>query len=105
MSKSTLVSIVPFPIIEFKPGIYPGKFEIGASKNGVPEILVIGDSIYHVEIDENRKITVDCPSEKLAASIVEDYIISNLAFSRELDAAHFSDGQSTVIFLFSSIST
>lgn len=86
MSKSTLVSIVPFPITEFKPGIYPGKFEIKGSKEGIPELLVISDSIYHVEIDENRTITVTCQSEKLAESIVEDYIISNLAFSRELNA-------------------
>lgn len=87
MSKSTLVSIVPFPITEHKPGIYPGKFHIGASKDNVPEVLVIGDSKYHVEIDENRSITVTCQSEQLAESIVEDYIISNLAFSRELNSA------------------
>lgn len=87
MSKSTIVSIVPFPITEFKPGIYPGNFEIKGSKNNIPEILVISDSIYHVEIDENRTITVKCPSEDIAKSIIEDYVISNIAFDREEDAA------------------
>lgn len=87
MSKSTLVSIVPFPIVEFKPGIYPGFFEIPPCKSEIPEILVISDSVYHVEIDENRTITVKCPSEDIAKSIVDDYIVSNLAYSVDEDAA------------------
>lgn len=87
MSKSTLISIVPFPIAEFKPGIYPGFFEISASKNELPEVLVIGESIYHVEIDENRTITVKCPSEDIARSVVDDYITSNLAYSADDNAA------------------
>lgn len=86
MSKSTVVSIVPFPILETKPGIYPGIFRIPASKNGIPEILVIGDSIYHVEVDENRTITVTSQSESIARSIVNDYVSSNLAFSLEDNA-------------------
>ena len=88
MSESTIVSIVPFPIIETKPGIYPGNFRINAANStSQPELLVIGDSKYHVELDENRTITVPCDSAKVAHSIVEDYIISNLAFDREKEAA------------------
>jgi hypothetical protein len=87
MSKATLISIVPFPIAEFKPGIYPGFFEIGASNREIPELLVISDSVYHVEIDENRTITVKCPSEDIARSVVDDYIVSNLAFSVEEDSS------------------
>lgn len=87
MSKSTLISIVPFPIAEFKPGIYPGFFEVGASNNGVPQSLIVGDSKYHVEIDENRTISVKCPSEDIARSVVDDYIVANLAYSVEEDAA------------------
>lgn len=83
MSTSTLVSIVPFPLREVKPGIYPGIFEVPAAKNNFPELLVIKDSIYHVEIDENRTITVTCQSENVARSVVNDYISSNLAFSVE----------------------
>ncbi len=87
MSESTLISIVPFPISEFKPGIYPGVFEIKASNNGVPELLVIGDSVYHVEIDENRTITVKCPSEDVAKAVIEDHVTANLAYSIEDDSA------------------
>lgn len=84
--KATLISICPFPIAEFKPGIYPGFFEIPGSKNEVPEVLVIGDSIYHVEINENNTITVRCSADTLAQSIVSDYVISNIAYSEENEA-------------------
>lgn len=83
MSSATIISIVPFPISEMKPGIYPGNFDIPASKNFEPEVLVIGDSKYHVSIDENRSITVKCVAADVAKSIVEDYIVSNLGFSLE----------------------
>lgn len=87
MSKSTIVSVIPFPLIETKPGIYPGKFEIAAAKPNDFEILVIGNSVYHVEIDENRTITVPAVSEQIAESIIEDYVIAQIAFSREEDVA------------------
>lgn len=87
MSQATLVSLVPFPINEWKPGIYPGFFEIPASKNDIPQLLTIGDSVYHVEIDENRSITVKCQAEEIARSVVDDYVISNLQYSAEDDAA------------------
>lgn len=81
--KSTLVSVVPFGISEFKPGIYPGFFELPPSINYEPQILVIGDSVYHVEIDVGRIITVKCPSDDIARSVVYDYVTANLAYSAE----------------------
>lgn len=87
MNNATLISIVPFPIAEFKPGIYPGFFEISASRDEVPEVLVIGESVYHVELDESRTITVKCLADDIAKSIVDDYVVSNLAYSEEDDAA------------------
>jgi len=87
MSEATLISIVPFPIVEFKPGIYPGYFEIpGARGDDKPVILNIGDSVFHVEIDENRSVTVKCVAEDMARSIVNDYLTSNLSYSEENDA-------------------
>lgn len=86
MGYATLVSIVPFPIAEFKPGIYPGFFQIPAARSSeLPEILVVGESVYHVEIDENRTITVKCTPEDVAKSIVDDYIISNLAYTSKTE--------------------
>ena len=83
MSKSTLISFVPFPIEEWKPGLYPGNFNIKPAKNDIPECLVIGDSIYFVEIDENRTITVRNASDEVARAVVQDYLISNLSISLE----------------------
>lgn len=84
---ATVVSIVPFKLDEFKPGIYPGQFVIPGAKDGVPEILEVGESIYFVEIDEDRTITVRCPADDVAKAIVNDYVISSLAYSTDKDAA------------------
>jgi hypothetical protein len=78
---ATVVSIVPFPIREEKPGIYPGSFIIPASENDEVVLLVVGESIYHVEIDERRSITVKCSPNDIARAIVDDYAKSNLAYS------------------------
>ena len=83
MSKATVISIVPFVISEFKPGIYPGQFQINPSKDGIPEVLSIGESVFFIELDEKRTMTVSCSAEKLAKSIVEDYMISNIGYSYE----------------------
>lgn len=77
--KSSVISIVPFAIDEEKPGIYPGHFEIPPAKDNIPQILVIGESIHYVETaDPDRSIPVVNPSYKVAASIVNDYINSQL---------------------------
>lgn len=87
MSKSTIVSVIPFPLVEVKPGIYPGKFEIPAAGPDSFQLLVIGNSKYHVEVDEGRTITVTAESEDIAKSIIEDYVIAQIGFSREEDTA------------------
>lgn len=84
--KVTVVSIVPFLIEEFKPGIYPGFFSIPASKNEFPEILHVGESVFHVEIDESRSITVKCSPDEIARSLVDDYVTANLEYSIEKNA-------------------
>ena len=85
---ATVISVVPFEIIENKPGIYPGTFTVPASKDEVPQVLNVGESIYFVETSEpGRSITVRCSPNEVARSIVEDYLSSNLAYSSELQAA------------------
>lgn len=83
MSKATVVSFVPFPIIEEKPGVYPGYFHIPPCRTEEPNLLIVGDSKYHVEIDPDRTVTVPCPAAQMARSIVEDYVISCLEYSVE----------------------
>ena len=84
---ATIISIVPFAIAEEKPGIYPGYFVIPASTREAPEVLNVGESIYHVEVDEGRSIVVKCSPHEIARSIVEDYVTSNLAYSENDNAA------------------
>ncbi len=76
---SSVVSIVPFIIEEYKPGLYPGNFIIPPSKDGIPEILLVGESIHYVEVDPDKSIPVTNSSHKVATAIVEDYINSQLA--------------------------
>jgi hypothetical protein len=78
---ATVISIVPFPIQEHKPGIYPGDFTIPASKLNEPVVLHLGESVYYVEVDENRSLPVHSSPREMARSLVEDYVTSNLAYN------------------------
>jgi hypothetical protein len=99
MAKATIVSFVPFPITEEKPGVYPGYFHIPPCRDvDIPNLLVIGDSKYHVEIDADRTVTVPCPAPDMARSIVNDYLISNLEYSVEhesMPAIFWVEGERT----------
>lgn len=83
MSKSTVVSLLPVAFNERKPGIYPGLFDIEpAPKNGF-EILIVGNSVAHVYMDESRgSMTIIQESETVARSLVEDYINSCIAVDK-----------------------
>jgi len=83
---ATIVSLVPFPITEWKPGIYPGYFEIPAAKKDDFELFYVGDSCFWVEISEDRSIKVKCPADDVANSVVNDYLVSNLEYNVEKDS-------------------
>lgn len=75
----SVISIVPFEIDEYKPGLYPGHFEIPASENNFPQILHVGESVHYVEVDVARSIRVVNSPHVIAESIVEDYLSAQLA--------------------------
>jgi hypothetical protein len=76
---STLISIVPFPIAEFKPGLIPGNFNIAASVDGKPQFKVLGESYHYVYIDAERgQLRVLDPSYDVAQAVVNDYNSSQL---------------------------
>lgn len=78
-TKATLISIVPFPIDEFKPGLIPGQFHVDASKDEEPQCSVIGDSLFYVYIDADRgSLKVPAPSATIARSICYDYLTAQL---------------------------
>lgn len=78
----TVVSIIPFAITEFKPGLIPGTFHIPASDGKVPVCVVVGDAKHNVYIDETRgSLPVRDASDEVARSIVEDFKDSQLGIS------------------------
>lgn len=71
---STLISIVPFPIDEFKPGLIPGRFHIDPCIGKDPVCVKIGESYHFVYIDAERgNLRVLDPSYDVARAIVADY--------------------------------
>jgi len=80
----TIVSIVPFPIIEEKPGLFPGRFSIPASIKNNPEILHVGKSVHYVYLDQDREsMQIRTSPEEVAASIVNDFVSSQLGIDEK----------------------
>jgi len=80
MSKSTVISLVPFEINEKKP-LYPGHFTIPPAKDNDFEFIVIDNSVHHVYLDADRgSLTIPTISEEVARSICQDYITSQLGY-------------------------
>lgn len=89
-SNCTVISYVPFSIEEQKPTLVPGRFVLPASKQEKPETLIVGDSFYHVYIDENRApMKQICPATKVAESIVNDYVNSQIGMETDATPALF----------------
>lgn len=77
--KCTVVSFVPFELLEKKPGLVPPAFLIEASDTKIPSVLHVGNSLHYVYLDATRgSLPVEGPSNKIARSIVDDYISSQL---------------------------
>lgn len=77
--KSTVFSIVPYEIREFRPGLFPGNFLIAACRDEKqPERLVVGASEHIMEVGDKRPIRVVTPSFEVARSIVSDFLNGQL---------------------------
>lgn len=77
--KCTIISLVPFELLEYKPGLIPPAFLIEASDGETPTILHVGNSLHYVYLDDTRgSLPVRGPSDVVARSIVTDYIESQL---------------------------
>jgi hypothetical protein len=74
LDKSTVVSIYPKEIIEFKHTLTPGKFLIPPGSYDSPAILIVGPSSWWREIDEEQPLLeIPVSSIQIADSIVKDY--------------------------------
>jgi|SRR5579864_1750100 len=76
----TVASIIPWDLYEEKPGLYPGRFKIPQSDGKIPSVIHISNkTIHYVYLDEARgSLQARDPSDEVAASIVRDYINSQL---------------------------
>lgn len=82
MSDCTVVSLVPFPIREEKPGLIPSRYFIPASDSIKPRVLVIKPAMHYVYLDETRgNLQVRDASEEVARSIVQDYVNAQLGIT------------------------
>lgn len=82
MSKSTVVSIVPFEVIANKITLHPGDFRVPKSDGKNPEVLVVGDSYYDVYLGTDRtpsSLKITATSVEIARAIVEDFLGSLIA--------------------------
>lgn len=72
---STILSIVPVEIKEFKPGIYPGQFNIDACADPKKPIVyyVYGSKQMVAVAGHKEPIAIDTPSFTIAKAIVNDY--------------------------------
>jgi len=81
--KSTVVSIFPLLIKEEKPGIFPGRFTI-LPCNGEPSLLVVGQSVHHIDVGEDRpQLEMAITSSEIARSIVDDFIAAQIATTED----------------------
>jgi hypothetical protein len=74
LDKSTVISIFPKEIVEYKHTIQPGKFEIHSGTYDKPAILVVGPSSWWRDIDIDQPLLeIPVSSIQIADSIVKDY--------------------------------
>lgn len=74
LDKSTIVSIYPKELDEFKWTIFPGRFNVLPGSYEKPSLLVVGPSSWWREIDEEQPaLEIPSSSIQIADSIVKDY--------------------------------
>ncbi len=80
LDKATVVSIYPKYILEKKPTIQPGTFEIQPGSFSKPTILVVGPSSWWRDIDEEQPLLeIPVGAIQIAESVVRDYCNGILA--------------------------
>lgn len=82
---STVISMLPYPLMESKPGLVPGVFKIPFAEPGDFQLLVVERCTHPVYLDENRpRLIVPDPSDLVARSIVNDHKIAMICYENEI---------------------
>jgi hypothetical protein len=79
VSKVTFVSLMPRPIREIMPGVNPDTYKLPAAKLGDFEILHVDDGSYYIYRLDGEQLLVSEGGEKIAASLMNMIINSQLA--------------------------
>ncbi len=87
MGKATVVSTLPFPLSEPKPGLHPSLIEVDGADHGDFAITYLEDG-YHLILmpgtdDKTPPIRITDTAEKIAQSLIDDYTSANLAVTFE----------------------
>lgn len=97
MSQSTIVNLMPFDIVETKPGQFPSLYVFKKAEKGDLTVTVIGEAHFQELVPYGDAKTpprvVEILSAKVAKSIVDDHIAANLAISYELIESPYGDAQ------------
>jgi hypothetical protein len=87
--RSTVVSIVPFEINEYKPGLNPPSFFFEKCEDPTePVCLIIEPNWFYVPVPDHpqKNFRIEVNSESLADSICRDFLNSQLARDTDSDA-------------------
>lgn len=103
--KATVVSMYPFKIHDFKPGLVPNTFDIPAADvaKGEMQLFPVSAARFPVYLDAQRgSIWVTVPALILAQSIVFDYVTAKLGYENgegdENDLKNYIPGSKPAIF-------
>lgn len=98
MSKCTVVSLCPYDINAFKPGLNPEEYHIPEAKIGDISLLVVSDSFYFRQVPlQTEQIRIPVSSNELAESLVKDHLQALLYVSATARPGLFwVEGEKTV---------
>jgi hypothetical protein len=81
---ATVISLLPFPLDEKKPGLYPGHYRLPKVAKGDLEYLTIEGAFHYVPMVDQAPLRIPTPAGEIAKSLVSDYIEG--ALERDEDA-------------------
>lgn len=85
-SFATICSLLPYDLIESKPGLNPNEFTLAKAEGSVPGLTIISNQIFYLvnpdplaDAKDTRFIRVPVPAMEIAQAIITDYTNALLA--------------------------
>jgi hypothetical protein len=87
---ATVFSLLPVPLLEKKPGLYPSEFRIPATtERGDFNVLLVEEGIHYVPQLEHPAYRASTPAGEIARSIVQDYKEGSLGLDEDAEPGLF----------------